>query len=275
MKMNLMNKTGEFEPVRKPLLEKGQIIWLNGYGQNQHSHDRLAITEIKSNTCETVNIDQPGRIQTHSIFTIRPVSELFGIGIYYTPGEFATPEEIEKGLVQVHSFVKQQEEKAERERIEKADYKKTLGQKYKHLRQTSKEEPSRVTAAKNIRIELKTAFPSVKFSVKTKSFSNGNDINISWENGVTTEEVEKITSKYQYGSFDGMDDCYKYSDDSFNDMFGGSKYVMENRDVTKDKYIEVAKKLGYDVKIDERWVWDVEWDTQQMIQSKVYKTSFL
>jgi len=89
--------------------------------------------------------------------------------------------------------------------------------------------PSRVVAAANIRIELKAAFPGVKFSVKTKSFSGGDDIWVGWIDGPMTEQVDLIIQKYSGGSFDGMTDCYNYSRDAWTDAFGDSKYVFASR----------------------------------------------
>lgn len=90
----------------------------------------------------------------------------------------------------------------------------------------------RITATKNIRKELKKAFPNIKFSVTSDCFSGGDSIDIRWENGPTLDSVRKITSKYQEGSFDGMRDLYEYSNSKFNDVFGGAKYVMEHRKIT-------------------------------------------
>lgn len=82
----------------------------------------------------------------------------------------------------------------------------------------------RVIAAKNIRIELKKAFPSVKFSVKSESFSGGDAVDISWEGNPARSEVEAITKKYQYGVFDGMTDSYDSIPGKYK--YGSAKYVQ-------------------------------------------------
>ncbi len=87
-------------------------------------------------------------------------------------------------------------------------------------------------AAHNIRQELKRAFPGVKFSVRSSSFSMGNSVDVRWTDGPLTQAVKEITSKYEQGSFDGMDDSYTYNTGeaaAWCDLFGGSKYVMEER----------------------------------------------
>ena len=83
--------------------------------------------------------------------------------------------------------------------------------------------------AANIRRELKKAFPDVKFSVRSDSFSMGCSIDISWQDGPTTTEVDALINKYQYADFDGMTDSTTYRDDPWSDVFGGAKYVHGQR----------------------------------------------
>ena len=90
--------------------------------------------------------------------------------------------------------------------------------------------------AKNIKTELARAFPGIKFSVTSESYSMGCSIDVRWTDGPTEEKVRKITSKYQYGHFDGMDDLYNYSDEVFTDVFGGAKYVSEQRQRTEEAH---------------------------------------
>jgi hypothetical protein len=86
-------------------------------------------------------------------------------------------------------------------------------------------------AASNIRRELARAFPGVVFSVRSRSFAGGDAVDISWQLGPTTKEVDAIAGKYEPGSFDGMDDCYKYdSDRTWPELFGSAKYVQAQRD---------------------------------------------
>lgn len=89
---------------------------------------------------------------------------------------------------------------------------------------------ARVVAAKNMRIELKRAFPTVKFSVRGDSFSMGDSIDVRWTDGPTSKQVEAIIDKYSAGSFDGMTDYYNYSSSTWTDAFGDAKYVHAKRD---------------------------------------------
>lgn len=82
-------------------------------------------------------------------------------------------------------------------------------------------------AAAAIREELKTKFKGVKFSVTSDTFSMGNSVHISWTDGPTEDEVSAITSKYQYGHFNGMEDIYEYSNS--REDIPQAKYVSEHR----------------------------------------------
>jgi hypothetical protein len=84
-------------------------------------------------------------------------------------------------------------------------------------------------AAKNIRTELKRAFPRVQFSVRSKRFAGGDSINVHWTDGPTSKAVEAIIDKYSDGDFDGMTDSYNYRRDGWTQKYGGAKYVHANR----------------------------------------------
>jgi glyceraldehyde-3-phosphate dehydrogenase/erythrose-4-phosphate dehydrogenase len=76
---------------------------------------------------------------------------------------------------------------------------------------TTKQMSEHARAARAIRSELKRRFQKCSFSVTSKSFSMGNAVYISWTNGPSQEEVNALVDKYQYGHFDGVTDCYEFS----------------------------------------------------------------
>lgn len=102
-------------------------------------------------------------------------------------------------------------------------------------------------ASKAIKAELKKEFPNVKFSVKSSNFSMGDSVNISWIDGPTSDKVEAITSKYQYGHFNGMDDIYENTNDRSD--IPQSKYVHCARTITKE-YFNIVRPLIADIWID-------------------------
>ena len=89
---------------------------------------------------------------------------------------------------------------------------------------------SLITATKNMRTELKVAFPGVKFSIKSERYSGGDSVRVQWTDGPKNSAVMGIVKKYQDGHFDGMTDYYEYSNDPFTDFFGGAKYVFAQRE---------------------------------------------
>lgn len=88
-----------------------------------------------------------------------------------------------------------------------------------------------IIAAKNIRKELKAAFPGIKFSVR----SDASAVEISWINGPIMPNVEEIVKKYQYGYYNGMEDLYEYHRTAWHDAFGGVKFVCCSRAVVLEK----------------------------------------
>ena len=80
--------------------------------------------------------------------------------------------------------------------------------------------------AKEIRKELKQNFKDVKFSVTSKY----NKVDIRWTDGPTWGEVESLVNKYEYGSFDGMQDMY----------------VMNNKrqDIPQTQYVFTSRQIS-------------------------------
>ena len=60
--------------------------------------------------------------------------------------------------------------------------------------------------AKLIRQSLKEAFPGVKFSVRSSTYSGGASIDVSWTDGPNAAQVESITKGFKAASFDGSID---------------------------------------------------------------------
>ena len=116
---------------------------------------------------------------------------------------------------------------------------------YKHLETVAGSgKSSLVIGARNIRKELKTAFPYIKFSVTSESYSMGCSIHIGWTDGPLTDEVEAVVNKYEYGTFDSMTDCAGSIDSQFIDLYGGARFVLPSRTVSDEAYNKVAKAQG-------------------------------
>ena len=83
-------------------------------------------------------------------------------------------------------------------------------------------------AAKNLRVELKAAFPKVKFSVT----SDYDSIRVRWSDGPTDSQVSAIADRYCNGGFDAMQDMSYSTPTAFTNLFGGARYITCNREVS-------------------------------------------
>lgn len=90
--------------------------------------------------------------------------------------------------------------------------------------------------SRQIKKELRLAFPKIKFSVTYESYSGGDSVSIRWNFGPTTDQVEAITNKYQAGYFNSMEDIYEYETQHVVDQegnlrdLGGVKFVHTRRE---------------------------------------------
>ena len=96
--------------------------------------------------------------------------------------------------------------------------------------------------AKLLRKELKEKYPGIKFMVRSRSFTGGNDVNIDYTNGVPADEIRKLCHKYEGGSFDGMTDMYNYNYDKTGPT---AKYIFVNRSISDDVWEKTKKELAY------------------------------
>lgn len=103
-------------------------------------------------------------------------------------------------------------------------------QEYKEKQKATRKESTHASAAKLIKKELSDKFPGIKFSVTSDCFSGGDSVNINYTDGPTSEEVDDIVKKYQYGSFNGMEDIYEYTNRRAD--IPQVKYVMAQRSIS-------------------------------------------
>ena len=60
--------------------------------------------------------------------------------------------------------------------------------------------------AKLVRGALKHAFPGIKFSVRSATFSGGASIDVRYEDGPRQSDIQAVLNAYKGGDFDGMID---------------------------------------------------------------------
>jgi hypothetical protein len=148
----------------------------------------------------------------------------------------------------------------------------------KYKEEQKKNQKGRLTGAAAcadaIRAELKQVFPKVKFSVRSSTFSGGNSVDVSWNDFLMTKEVEKIVSKYQYGSFNGMEDIYEYTNNI--EGLAQAKYVSCHRNMseeTKSFLLPIAESLYNDLKEKQDCRVDRIYNFENFLYQIFYNTS--
>jgi hypothetical protein len=172
---------------------------------------------------------------------------------WYIGEEIASLGEIELAILEAEVKKHNDGVQAKKESDERAQTRASLSAKYPHLIPIAKapKTSSHALGAKNIKIELAKKFPGIKFSAKSESYSGGDSIHVSWENGPTEDQVKPVIGGYQEGHFNGMEDIYEedYSN-IWPDVFGGAKYVSANRHIDATGYTAMVKDLCRFYKIE-------------------------
>lgn len=96
---------------------------------------------------------------------------------------------------------------------------------------TTRLEYSTKQTAQFIRQVLKVAFSGTKFSVTISIYSMGSSVRISWMDGPTTPEVDRVAERFSSKSFDGMDDSTHYHDQ-----------VVDGQRVSYSGYLSTSRK---------------------------------
>lgn len=120
---------------------------------------------------------------------------------------------------------------------------------FQHLQQIGEYQPT-ASVAKNIRRDLKKHFPKVKFSVRKGSYDN---VEVSWVNGPTKEQVKNVIGKYKNKYLDESLDFSNYTPSAWNKVFGGTGSLFYDRCIDDD-FISVVlgiinSKMGLDLSI--------------------------
>ncbi len=200
-------------------------------------------------------------------------------GVQWYIFDVIEPKEVIHAAIERTTAVLESKRKSDKEKADaQAVLRASLPAKYPHLiAMNGSKTSSHALGAKNLRAELKRAFPAVKFSVRSESYSGGDSIHVGWTDGPLLEDVDKISGKYQEGSFDGMTDCYNYDHENvWPDVFGGAKYVSESRHESAALILKVATKMGFNLPagVSDNYgnLPGLDWEGSQRIYSQARQT---
>ena len=115
--------------------------------------------------------------------------------------------------------------------------------------------------ARAIRKELEKTHPNTKFRIRSENFAGGDAVNISYIDSCPTEEIKKLTDKYQYGHFDSHQDMYESSNN--RDDIPQTKYIQVTRELSDTAKKQLTEKLMR--------YWDLPDFGQQTVWDKVKK----
>ena len=142
--------------------------------------------------------------------------------------------------------------------------------------------------AKMIRMALKEAFPGIKFSVRTSTYSGGASISLCWTDGPNVAQVEAVTNIFKGAYFDGSID---YQGNRFAMLDGvrvsfGSDYIhtkrQHSRAACERTLARVGRRFGASAIQDARISGSDEYgysisardyDYQRVFNSELYKHS--
>ena len=219
---------GKMTPIKQwNNVQIGTVLHMNGY-----ECDDYVIIKNTGHMYETINLRTFERIMRG--YSLKHISEKQannGIQVYVTD-RVMDPEAIMDVIDSNKAYnIKKEAEKVQLIKDDEAATKQLL-KDYSHL-DTFEGYTGLKTGAKNLKRELRTAFPGVKFSVRSSSYSMGCSIDVQYPHEFPKESIEQlegIYNKYQYGYFNGMEDIYEYSKNLFTNLFGGAKYVHAQRE---------------------------------------------
>lgn len=112
----------------------------------------------------------------------------------------------------------------------------------------SKQISNHAAAAKMIRAELKKN--GIKARVRASSASMTSSVNVDILQDIlpaTRDAIEAFANRFQYGHFDGMTDCYEYSNN--RDDLPQVRFVfvsVDYSDKTRAEAVALAEEMGYD-----------------------------
>lgn len=186
-----------------------------------------------------------------------PESIIRGVQWYISDEDRATQWNIDHALAIAEATKKEEEKAREIKEAAKEEARQSFRAAHPELEPVDpKTYDSLKKGSRNLKVELREAFPDTKFSVRSESYSGGDSIHVAWTDGPTEEAVEKIADKYQEGNFNGMEDIYEYnSDNVWTDVFGGAKYVTCQRSYSPKAFhravAEIEKEYGITLKISQ------------------------
>jgi hypothetical protein len=111
---------------------------------------------------------------------------------------------------------------------------------------------STTETAAEVRKALKAAFPTIKFSVRSKSYSMGSSITVSYTDGPIQSQVQAILDGFEGAGFDGSQDLkYQKEPAELNGELVrfGADYVNASRTISAELYKQAAREVAFETEL--------------------------
>lgn len=111
---------------------------------------------------------------------------------------------------------------------------------------------STTETAQEVRKALQQAFPTVKFSVRSKSYSMGSSITVAYTGGPTQKQVQAILDGFEGAGFDGSQDLkYQKEPAELNGELVrfGADYVNASRTISAELYKQAAREVAFETEL--------------------------
>ena len=118
-----------------------------------------------------------------------------------------------------------------------------------------------------IRRELKAKWPTQQFSVRSRRYSGGSSIDVSWTDGPPEKAVDAVVQNFAGADFDSMVDLKSYHNSLYQgeSVHFGADFVFTNRSFSPEGEAVVKAKIMAKWGID--WSHDINitigWDEWQ------------
>lgn len=111
--------------------------------------------------------------------------------------------------------------------------------------------------AQLMRKALKARFPDVQFSIRSKTYSGGASISVSYTDGPKPADVRAITDLYTGANFDASEDLKSYHDSmiltaqGIENVHFGADYVFVSRYYAPDTYETMLARVMRAMEVDD------------------------
>lgn len=245
---------GNMQRLNRVHLAKGVKIYDVGAGLSTVARvvfdDNMHAVELYTGVTPDVVEDWEIESDDNAVITVeetaRPISEKFGIGVYYADNEELITDDVVNASVK-HGELVQAARDARRQEIQRAKVEAWEAAtaealtNYPYLERGAGYDYKR--ASKNVRTVLKRTFPGVAF--RCHSGGSHDNFEVEWVDGPTKKTVSDALQPFRTAFCgDVYTDYFEYENTAFTALFGGFDYLHIQRTVSDELHGRLVNEHG-------------------------------